>query len=397
MKKYNNKKIADVLMGWGKENRGVSENNNIVKEKVLDSLHSVASPKVRPSRFLFLKIALAGCAGVAVVVIFINSRPIMTGESTMSSPAMDYAEDGAINFGLDNVGASTGLAAQREGGMLNKVVNSIGIGRYSVGEADITDTREFLKTNYRAEMRTRGVEKMSRQIQTMVRGYEGRVDRMDTNNKYANISFVIPKSSLETFQNELRGMVGVRFFNESMSSNNLLPQKQNIEKNTENNLTGLSDLQTQKKNLTENHDRVVAEWQKEIVGVLRNISELRQEVTTSTARQKIIAEQISGLTARKDYLVQRTNKEKVEFQNQLSLIDSGISITNQTLDNLENQDQKLLADVETVQCSVSVRWISVWEIVNLYVPVVRVLVIVFGLVIVGYFVFGRRQREFDLP
>ena len=385
-----------TLAEWGKKNRILPDNNESAKEKVLDSLHSVDSPKVRPSRFLFLKIVLAGCAGMAAFFIYINSQPIMMSESTVSSPAMEYAEDGAINFGLNDVGVSTGLSAQREGGMLNKVVNSIGIGRYSVGEADITDTREFLKTSYRAEMRTRGVEKISRQIQTMVRGYNGRIDNLNTNDKYANISFVIPKSSLATFQEELSGMVGAKFFSESMSSNNLLPQKQNIEKNTENNLTGLSDLQEQKKNLTENHDRIVAEWQKEIAGALRSISQLRAEVTTSTVRQKQITEQISGLTARKDYLVRRIAKEKIEFQNQLSLIDSGISITNQTLDNLQNQDQKLLAEVETVRGSVSVRWVSVWDIVNLYVPVVRVLVIAFVLIIVGYFVFGRRQRGFDL-
>jgi len=397
MKKYNQEKIKGLLAEWGKKNRNLPENNESAKENILNSLRSVASPKIRPSRFLFLKIALAGCAGVAAIIIFVNTRLVMMSESSMSSPALEYAEDGAINIGLGGVGVSTGLSAQREVGMLNKVVNSIDIGRYAVGEADISDTREFLKTSYHAELRTCSVEKMSRQIQTMVRGYNGRIDNLSTNDKYANISFVIPKKSLETFQDELSGMVGVRFFSESMSSNNLLPQKQNIEKNTESSLTGLADLQEQKKNLTENHDRVVAEWQKGIDGILKNISDLRAEVTTSTARQQVIAEQVSGLIARKNYLSQKIARENIEFQNQLNLIDAGITNTNQNLDNLQNQDQQLLADVETVQGSVSVRWISVWDIVNLYVPVARLLMIGFALVIVWYFVFGRRQREFDLP
>jgi len=395
MKKYNQEKIKDILTDWGKKSRVLPENKESVKENVLNRLHSVSSPKIRPSRFLFLKIVLAGCAGVAAIIIFVNTRPIRMNELTMSSPALEYAEDGAINIGLGGVGVSTGLSAQREVGMLNKVVDAVG--GYFTDEASVVDTREYLKLNYSAEMKTRTVEKKSRQIETMVRGYGGRIDSLNVNNKYANISFVLPKKSLDLFQNELRGLVREKYFSESLSSNNLLPQKQNIEKNTENNLIKLSDLQAQRDLMTKKHEQLVAGWQKEINGLTKNISELRAEVATDTVRQRIVTEQIRGLTERKNYLNQKIVRENVEFQNRLDSIDGRISQTNQVVEQWQDQDEKLLADVETVQCNVFIRWISVWDMVNLYVPVVRVLVVVFILVIVGYFVFGRRQRGFDLP
>ena len=65
------------------------------------------------------------------------------------------------------------------------------------------------------------------------------------------------------------------------------------------------------------------------------------------------------------------------------------------LEALGQQDSALTENVETVQGSVSVQWIGIWETFTLYVPAFW-LVVIFGAIIIFYFLFGRRQA-LELP
>ena len=92
-----------------------------------------------------------------------------------------------------------------------------------------TDTREFLKVNYNASMRTRDVQGLTRRVVTTVRGFDGRIDQESSSPEYGSVGFVIPQSKYDAFRDELESLVNSRFLTVNVSSQNLLPQKQSIE------------------------------------------------------------------------------------------------------------------------------------------------------------------------
>src|SRR3989344_2247972 len=57
------------------------------------------------------------------------------------------------------------------------------------GEVSATDTREFLKMDYNAQIKTRDVQGLVRQTETIVRGNDGRVDRTTSASKYGYVGF----------------------------------------------------------------------------------------------------------------------------------------------------------------------------------------------------------------
>src|SRR3989344_2652461 len=71
---------------------------------------------------------------------------------------------------------------------------------YYNDQSDITDTREFLKTSYSATLKTRDVPEMAKEVKNAIRDVEGRIDNINSSEKYGQISFVVPKSRFEEFR-----------------------------------------------------------------------------------------------------------------------------------------------------------------------------------------------------
>ena len=148
------------------------------------------------------------------------------------------------------------------------------------GNVPVTDTREFNKMNYNATLRTRNVQELTRRVETTTRGYGGRVDSSSISQKYGYVSFVVSVSKFEQFRNEIEGFVDSRFLSVNINSQNLLPQKQNIEEQQKNAESRLADLKASRKNLVADHTATAHSIQVEIDANAKELSDLNAEVTT---------------------------------------------------------------------------------------------------------------------
>lgn len=394
MPKYSYHKLSGMFSKWGKEKQKIPTNNSVLKEKALATFRPDFAESQKPKRFRIL-MGLLTTAVAAYALLLVLDSPTRTiqeaDQEYQYKSTAPPATDGARDLGLsDEVAVGLGKV---ENQLLKHVANRPNI----IGQSGSPlDTREFLKIDYHADITTRNVEKQNRQIETMIRGYGGRIDQSNYTHEYANISFVIPKSSLEAFKNELRESMPESFYSESSYSTNLLPEKQFVEQQTDKTQDTISNLQTKKRQLTSNHNNKISNWQGQINTIARDIEILSKEITTDTLRQEIITLQIADLNTQINSLRQKIATENSQYQNNLYYLNNDITNANSQLKYLDDQDQKILDNVEMVEGSVSLRWISLVDVVNLYIPIYWILMIIPAATIIVYFLFGRRQ-ELILP
>ncbi|MBI3980747.1 hypothetical protein HY345_01995 [Candidatus Microgenomates bacterium] len=232
----------------------------------------------------------------------------------------------------------------------------------------VTDTREFLKTDYRATMQTRDVPKLVRRAETTIRGFGGRIDQTSSTEKYGLVDFVVPKSNFSEFRDEIESFVGQRFLKVEISSQNLLPQKQNIEEMQKEAEQTLADLNTRREKIIADHNANVQSLQSRIRANENEQASLRAEVTTDPERQTQITNRLNTLARQLANLKSQLANENSAYTNNLNSIDSQIKNANDNLTGIKNQDQNLLDNVETVNGTIVFSWISLWEIVQLYLP-----------------------------
>lgn len=240
--------------------------------------------------------------------------------------------------------------------------------RYGYGDVSATDTREFLKIGYHATLRTRAVQELTRRVETTVRGFSGRIDQISSSQKSGYVSFVVPKSRYEAFRDELESFVGPRFLSINISSQNLLPQKISIEEQQKQAEEELATLNADRKKLVSTHAQTVASLQAQIDADASQLATLKAQTTTDPAQQAQITTQIQAVFIDQANLKVRLADENVAYKQQLSYLDADIIYAQTTLEGVKKQDQNLLDTVETVQGSVSINWISMWEIAQLYLP-----------------------------
>jgi len=172
----------------------------------------------------------------------------------VSNPSLQYATRMGFGGGIVNYSEKS-LPPNAGGGapMMDNSVTSrlMRPDYYPNPEVPITDTREFLKTYYKASMQTRDVSALTRRVETTVRGYDGRIDNESSAEKYGYVSFVLPQAKYETFRAELESLVSSRFLKVNISSQNLLSQKVGIEEQQKQADSKLANYMT----ATENSER----------------------------------------------------------------------------------------------------------------------------------------------
>jgi len=209
------------------------------------------------------------------------------------------------------------------------------------GEVPVTDTREFLKTYYSATMQTRNVATLTRRVETTVRGYDGRIDQQSSSDKYGSVSFALPEAKYEAFRAELESLIGSRFLRVNISSQNLLSQKVSIEEQQTQANKNLSDYQASRASLVSSHASTVASLQSRInAATSTELASLKQQLAYENSR----------------------------YASQLKSLDANIKYAQEWVKAVQTQDKKLLDSVATVTGTVSIHWISLWEMLQLYLP-----------------------------
>lgn len=245
-------------------------------------------------------------------------------------------------------------------------------------QVSISDTREFLKTNYSATIETRDVNKVVRFVENAIKGADGRVDSISTNEKYGSIKFVVAKSKFEDFRKEVEELTHEKLYTENVSSENLLTQKQGIEEQQGNIVNSLENWTMQRDSLVAKHNQTVSSINKEITRIGKELVSVRASMKTET--DNII---LASLVNQESYLIEQ---EKAQKKN-LSSENSSYAIQKQNLDNLINNensnltninkvDSQFMDNVETVNCYINVRWINLWEMAKIFSPIHPTLIIV---------------------
>jgi len=272
----------------------------------------------------------------------------------ISNPSVQYATRMGFGSGVTE-SSDTKAVPPTEAGvpMMNGGVTSAPAGGivspdyypypYPNPDVPVTDTREFLKIYYNASMKTRDVPALTRRVETTVRGYDGRIDNESSAEKYGYVSFALPQAKYDAFRNELEGLVGSRFIKINISSQNLLSQKVSIEEQQKQADTALADYKTARQKIVNAHASAVQSLQTKI------------DATSATSSERTSLEQ-------------QLARENASYAKQLSNADANIKYAQDWQKAVQTQDATLLANVATVNGTVSIEWISLWDMAQLYLP-----------------------------
>jgi hypothetical protein len=303
---------------------------------------------VRPS---WLTIVLAA----ATLVTLVMAGP----ESYRSVPAV-YMEDVGVYSGASEApaGAPTAAESAMMGGGQGMIAPD-----YYRNDPSVTDTREFLKINYGAQMKTRDVKGLTRRVETTVRGYDGRIDSESTSPEASYVSFVVPQSKYESFRTELEGLVGSRFLEVSISSQNRLGEKQSIEEQAKSASATLASYQATRDSLVAAHTSRVKSLQAQIDTQNAAIGDYLEQAPSAT-RDANIARAEAAIA---DYRAQLAN-ENSAYATKLATSDANIKYAKDWQKAIATNDQAFLDDIATVSGSVSIRLIGLFEMAQLYLP-----------------------------
>ena len=256
---------------------------------------------------------------------------------------------------------------------------------YPTPDVPASDTREFLKTSYNASMNTRDVQGLTRKVETTVRGFSGRIDQESSSPKSGYLSFTVPQSKYDAFRTELESLVGKRFLTVSISSQNLLPQKVNIEEQQKRADESLAEYTSTRAKLVSAHTSTAASLQSQINTDNQTLITLRAQPQTAQTFAEI--QNVSNDLAS---LQKRLASENATYKVQLSNADANIKNAQNWQKAIETQDEAFLDNVATVSGTVSIGWVSAWDIVQLYFPGYWIPAIFAGLTIVSFY-FDRRR------
>ena len=245
----------------------------------------------------------------------------------------------------------------------------------------ITDTREFLKTSYSATIKTRDVASTVTDIKNIVKGSDGRVDSVYSSEKSGYVNFVVAKSKFDAFKAEVEALTNRKLYTETISSQNLLSQKQNIESQTTSIITTLDSLNKQKTDLTAQHTKIVSTINAELSRIKTELAVLRAKMASPTYLQTTVSPQADTMqetdlvnqdTAQRQKLTVENNSYATQKQN----LDNQIANFNNGLTNVNQQNTQFTDNIETVNGSVYVSWVSLWTLVTIFSPISPVIIII---------------------
>ncbi len=259
--------------------------------------------------------------------------------------------------------------------------------RYQEQNPSISDTREFMKINYNATIKTRDVEEVVKEVKNIVKGADGRIDNYSSSEKYGYVRFIVAKSKFDAFKDEIESITHKKLYTESVSSQNLLGQKQGIEEETTNTAQSLESLIIQKTDLLVDHTKTVNSINKELAKIESDLAKVRIEIENPDKNSIILSlySRESLLVDQQKFQKQKLSEENKNFQIKNQNLDNLINNQNSNLTNLNKQDNKFTNNIETVDGYINVNWVSIWEMVVIFSPIhpiwIIIILIVFAIIL----------------
>lgn len=350
------KTIEDVLESWGKSKQKFPTNNDVLKNEILskapvtfETIDRTNLPRRSP--FMWLSFAFSA---MAVFVFIINAVGYKNNFSTSTDLGISVSNE-----------IRTGLMPSSDSYKSVSIMPPY----YGGGELPISDNREFLKVNYNATLRTRDINDLKNKVEITVRALRGRIDSSSGGEKSGYVSFAIPKNELEALKIEMKDLVGVKFYDEQTSSQNLLRDKQMIEENQKQTENSLSNLQSERSQIVKNHNQNLASFQARINSINIEINALNLEYqSASSTRKAEITNRLNQIQVEMNAIQSEIAKENKSYQTKINDVDTRIRNTQENLRSIKIQDISLLDNVATVNGSISLSFISLWEMADIYTP-----------------------------
>ena len=258
---------------------------------------------------------------------------------------------------------------------------------YYNNQPDITDTREFLKTSYSAQIKTREVSSIITNIKNAVKGAEGRVDNINTSEKSGYISFVVPKTNFDEFKNEVQNIAGAKLYTENISSQNLLGEKQGIEQQGQVITQSLADLQKSKKILDSKHTAIIKSITNDLVNVEKELANVRlmESTTEDPTDLSQLRSQESEYIHRESILKQNQDAENKSYALESNSLQNQIAQANNNLTNNIKQDTTFTNNIETINGYINVNWVSLWEMAKIFSPIHPTIIVIILVLLILYF------------
>ncbi len=412
----NHKSIYEILESWGKGKRELPPNNEVLKNEVLSKASQYLGDSGVPVRLsstrnpyawlsfsltalavLVFTVNLTGYTGMGILGNKIGNPTSINGTTRGAMPTLEnqgkldtydtssYEEAASAPSGSPSLGYAP--AANSERSILPSQPYD---GRR---EVPLTDTREFLKESYNATLQTRHVTDLETRIEILVRGLGGRVDYSSASEKNGYISFAVPKDRLDAFKIGVKDLVGKKFYIEQISSENLLPQKQVIEESKTITEGNLSSLKAERARLIKNHNLTIAAYQNNIESMRATMAALNYEYQSATyGRRTEIENKLRELAASVNGVELEISRENKNYSSRLGGIDRDIKYAGENLKMIQKADANLLESVATVNGSISLHWISLWEMADAYAPGPLAAWILILAAMISYFMYRRTSN-----
>ncbi len=251
-------------------------------------------------------------------------------------------------------------------------------------QPSITDTREFLKINYSASIKTRNVDEVINNVQNIVKGSDGRVDSVYSSKRSGYIGFVVAQSKFDAFKSQIENLTNKKLYTENISSENLLGQKQGINAQTGNSANTLANLKAQKISLDARHTQTLNYIVVEIARLETDLASTRTSIATTTNSQTLAK------------LKDKESSDIRQVAAQQKLMDaenSSYEIKSQNIESLKNnengngidgniQGSQFTGNIETVNGYVSANWASLWEMARIFSPIPPIIIIIILIIII---------------
>ena len=259
-------------------------------------------------------------------------------------------------------------------------------------QPSINDTREFLKVNYSATIKTRNVEDVVDDVKDIIKDFDGRVDSSSSSEKYGRITFVVAKSELSDFKDEIEQVVHKKLYTDDESSQNLLSQKQSIEERTETIINTLASLNNQKASLLTKHTQTVSSIQRELARVKADLLAVRTVISNTTDPMVLasLRAQESSLVQQETLQTQRLNSENSTYATQNQNLENQIANQDANLSNVTKQDEQFTDNIETVNGTIYVNWVNLWQIAEIFSPI-HPSIIILALIILAWIYLRRKN------
>jgi Fe2+ transport system protein B len=274
---------------------------------------------------------------------------------------------------------------------------------------DITDTREFIKKTFSANIKTRDVEDVAKKIELLIKGLGGRIDNSNITNTYATFSFVIPKSKLDDFESQIRSYVHKKLYSQTITSQNLLEEKQNLEHNQGTTKESIASLATERQQVQTEYTKKANELKSKISTknsqartTQNNITKKEDEVNTAT-NTTIKTEKIQELVIlqkSEDFIIQEISSLTADMNNlsnafkvEMSRLGASIEDQNNVLVSLDEQTDSFLNKVETVQGTIYISYITIWGIITVFSPISPLILLIIIFVIGRLIVLNKQEKK----